>query len=65
MTRHCVLLIDDHDHVRFDLRRVLEGQGHAVEEADDGLDGVCKRGGKSLARCGFRHENYPSLVGNK
>jgi CheY-like chemotaxis protein len=42
MTRQRVLLIDDHDHVRFGLRRVLEGQGHAVEEADDGLDGVRK-----------------------
>jgi CheY-like chemotaxis protein len=42
MTRCRVLLIDDHDHVRFGLRRVLEGQGHAVEEADDGLDGVRK-----------------------
>jgi CheY-like chemotaxis protein len=42
MTRHRVLLIDDHDHVRFGLRPILEGQGHAVEEADDGLDGVRK-----------------------
>jgi CheY-like chemotaxis protein len=42
MTRHRVLLIDDHDHVRFGLRRVLEGIGHTVEEADDGLDGVRK-----------------------
>jgi CheY-like chemotaxis protein len=42
MTRYRVLLIDDYDHVRFGLRRALEGQGHAVEEADDGLDGVRK-----------------------
>ena len=42
MTRRRVLLIDDHDHVRFGLRRVLEGQGHEVEEADDGLEGVRK-----------------------
>ena len=42
MTRYRILLIDDHDHVRFGLRRVLEGQGHVVEEADDGLDGVRK-----------------------
>ena len=42
MTPQRVLLIDDHDPVRFGLRRVLEGQGHAVEEADDGLEGVRK-----------------------
>jgi CheY-like chemotaxis protein len=42
VTRRRVLLIDDHNPVRFGLRRVLEGQGHDVEEADDGLEGVRK-----------------------
>jgi CheY-like chemotaxis protein len=42
MTPLRVLLVDDHDHVRFGLRRLLEGQGHAVEEAEDGLEGVRK-----------------------
>lgn len=37
-----ILIIDDHDFVRFSLRSVLEVQGHVVEEADDGLDGVRK-----------------------
>jgi CheY-like chemotaxis protein len=37
-----VLLVDDHDHVRFSLRQLLEGKGHTVEEAEDGLDGVRK-----------------------
>ncbi|HEY7155992.1 MAG TPA: response regulator [Gemmataceae bacterium] len=42
MTRRRVLLIDDHDNVRFGLRRLFEAQGHIVQEADDGLDGVRK-----------------------
>jgi CheY-like chemotaxis protein len=42
MTARRVLLIDDHDLLRFSLRSVLERQGHMVEEADDGLDGVQK-----------------------
>ena len=37
-----VLLVDDNDQVRLALRLVLEGWGHVVEEADDGLDGVRK-----------------------
>ncbi len=37
-----VLIIDDHDIVRLSLRSLLEGQGHTVEEADDGLDGLRK-----------------------
>jgi CheY-like chemotaxis protein len=35
-----VLLVNDHDHIRLDLRRLLEELGHSVEEADDGLDGI-------------------------
>ena len=58
MTRHRVLLIDDHDHVRFGLRRVLEGQGHAVEEADDGLDGVRK----ALAAATRNASSPPALM---
>ncbi len=42
MSRCRILLIDDHDNVRFGLRRLLEAQGHVVQEADDGLDGVRK-----------------------
>jgi two-component system, sensor histidine kinase len=42
MTPYRVLIIDDHDFVRFGLRSVVERQGHVVEEADDGLDGVRK-----------------------
>jgi CheY-like chemotaxis protein len=42
MTPLRVLLVDDHDHVRFGLRRLLELRGHTVEEAEDGLDGVRK-----------------------
>jgi CheY-like chemotaxis protein len=42
MTARRVLIIDDHDLLRFSLRLVLERQGHRVEEADDGLDGVRK-----------------------
>jgi CheY-like chemotaxis protein len=42
MTPRRVLLIDDHDFIRFGLRFVLERQGHIVEEADDGLAGVRK-----------------------
>jgi CheY-like chemotaxis protein len=37
-----VLLVNDHDHIRRDLRLLLEDLGHVVEEADDGLDGVSK-----------------------
>jgi CheY-like chemotaxis protein len=42
MTRCRVLLIDDHDNIRFGLRCLFEAQGHIVQEADDGLDGVRK-----------------------
>src|SRR5262245_50753667 len=42
MTRCRVLLIDDHDNIRFGLRCLFEAQGHTVQEADDGLDGVRK-----------------------
>jgi two-component system, sensor histidine kinase len=42
MTARRVLIIDDHDFLRFSLRSILERQGHVVEEADDGLDGVRK-----------------------
>lgn len=42
MTVRRVLIIDDHDLLRFSLRSMLERQGHVVEEADDGLDGVRK-----------------------
>jgi CheY-like chemotaxis protein len=37
-----VLLVNDHDHVRLELRLLLEALGHLVEEADDGLDGVSR-----------------------
>jgi CheY-like chemotaxis protein len=37
-----VLLVDDDDTARLSLRLVLEGFGHTVEEADDGLDGLVK-----------------------
>jgi CheY-like chemotaxis protein len=37
-----VLVVDDHGPSRLLLRRLLERQGHLVEEADDGLDGVRK-----------------------
>lgn len=43
MTPHRrVLLVEDNEPARQALRLVLEGRGHAVEEADDGLDGVRK-----------------------
>jgi CheY-like chemotaxis protein len=37
-----VLLVDDDDLARVSLRLALEGRGHTVEEADDGLDGLRK-----------------------
>jgi CheY-like chemotaxis protein len=37
-----VLLVEDDDHTRGALRLALEGWGHSVEEADDGLDGAAK-----------------------
>ena len=37
-----VLVVEDDDVTRQALRLVLAGQGHAVEEADDGLDGLRK-----------------------
>ena len=40
--RRRVLLVEDNDQTREALRLVLEGHGHAVTEADDGLDGVTK-----------------------
>jgi CheY-like chemotaxis protein len=42
MTQQRILLIDDHDPVRFGLRCLLEAEGYQVEEADDGLEGVRK-----------------------
>ena len=42
MTARRVLLIDDHDLLRLNLRSELEKPSHMVEEGDDGLDGVCK-----------------------
>jgi CheY-like chemotaxis protein len=35
-----ILIIDDDDQVRTMLRRTLEGQGHEVEEAANGLLGI-------------------------
>ncbi len=35
-----ILLIEDDEHVRFSLRRVLEEGGHKVFEAEDGEDGM-------------------------
>jgi CheY-like chemotaxis protein len=37
-----ILLVEDNDQTREAMRMVLEGFGHVVEEADDGLDGVRK-----------------------
>ena len=37
-----ILLVEDDDLTRQALRMLLEGEGHAVEEADDGLDGLRK-----------------------
>ena len=37
-----VLLVEDNESTREALRLVLEGNGYAVEEADDGLDGLRK-----------------------
>ena len=37
-----VLLVEDNEQTRESMRMVLEGCGHIVEEADDGLDGVTK-----------------------
>src|SRR5690349_15877915 len=37
-----VLVVDDSPDSREALRRLLECRGHAVEEADDGLDGAAK-----------------------
>jgi CheY-like chemotaxis protein len=42
MTPLRALVVDDHGPSRLLFRRVLEGKGHLVEEADDGLDGVRK-----------------------
>ena len=42
MTPPRILLIDDHDSIRFGLRGLLEAEGYLVQEADDGLEGVCK-----------------------
>lgn len=40
MTRQRILLIDDHDPIRFGLRCLLEAEGYEVQEADDGLEAV-------------------------
>jgi len=40
--RRRVLLVDDDELTRQSLRMLLESEGHAVQEADDGLDGVIK-----------------------
>ncbi len=37
-----VLLVEDDDLTRQAIRSALEGEGHAVEEAEDGLDGLLK-----------------------
>ena len=37
-----ILLVEDDDLTRQSLRMLLEGEGYAVEEADDGLDGLRK-----------------------
>ena len=42
MTVQRILLIDDHDPIRFGLRCLLEAEGYLVQEADDGLEGVRK-----------------------
>jgi CheY-like chemotaxis protein len=41
-TTRRILLVEDDDPTRLALRLLLEGRGHTVEEADDGLDGVRK-----------------------
>lgn len=35
-----ILVVDDHDSVRTALRRILEADGHRVEEADDGREAM-------------------------
>ena len=40
--RHPILLVDDDDRVRASLRRTLESDGWAVEEARDGVEGLNK-----------------------
>ncbi len=37
-----ILLVEDNEQTRESMRMVLEGSGHIVEEADDGLEGVTK-----------------------
>jgi two-component system, sensor histidine kinase len=37
-----ILLVEDDAPTRLALRLLLEGRGHTVEEADDGLDGMRK-----------------------
>jgi CheY-like chemotaxis protein len=37
-----VLVVEDNEQARFALRLLLERDGHAVEEAEDGLEGVRK-----------------------
>lgn len=40
--RRRILLVEDSEPTRQALRLVLEAEGHSVEEADDGLEGVRK-----------------------
>lgn len=37
-----ILVVDDEDLVRFSVRHMLEDEGHQVEEAGDGIDGLAK-----------------------
>ena len=37
-----ILVVDDEDLVRFSVRQMLEDEGHQVEEAADGVEGMAK-----------------------
>ena len=37
-----ILVVDDEDLVRFSVRQMLEDEGHQVEEAGDGVEGMAK-----------------------
>lgn len=43
-----ILVVDDEDLVRFSVRQMLEDEGHQVEEAADGVEGMAKVEGESF-----------------
>lgn len=43
-----ILIVDDEDDIRLFVKSILENEGHAVEDAPNGKDGLSKIGGKKF-----------------